>query len=469
MGINTLCRPLAATALLLASPAWGASVGDAAAELAASAGGTGTALRAAELLRLALGLPIIQRASEPSPGTFDPENDAFHALVSSDGRYVAFLVSGVGGFVRDFDMGFTDSFGVSYDDADNVSVIPSRISSDGRFVAFDSFAPVLVPDDTNGFEDVFVRDRLMALTERVSVNSAGEQGEGGPSGVSDMTPDGRYVAFLSEATNLVPDDTNGWTDVFLRDRWMGTTERLTIAFNGGQTDFPSGPVFLSDDGRYAAFLSVATNLVPDDGDVRRDVFVRDRQAGTTERVNLSPEGEEADADAKRVAFSGDGRFVAYASPASNLVPGDANGARDIFVYDRALGVTERVSVGSSGEEGNGDSTAPAISADGRFVAFVSAATNLVPGGTLRPQVFVHDRATGETAVVSINPLGDMDRSAAGPESFLTVSADGRWIAFSSIDGIFASGDTDLNRTDVFRAPNPLFWDAPAPVPSLDVN
>ncbi|MBZ0252171.1 MAG: hypothetical protein K8I02_02430, partial [Candidatus Methylomirabilis sp.] len=84
-------------------------------------------------------------------------------------------------------------------------------------------------------------------------------------------------------------------------------------------------------------------------------------------------------------------------------------------------------------------------------------------------VFVHDRATGETAVVSINPFGVMDRSAAGPESFLTVSADGRWIAFSSIDGIFASGDTDLNRTDVFRAPNPLFWDAPASVPPLDVN
>lgn len=458
----------AAALLFGTSPAAAETVGDATAELVSGAQGTGSVLLAAERLRLALGLPIVQRASEPTGNEFDPTTNAFHAVIAPDGMRVAFLVGGSGGFLHDFDTGANESFSLSYDGSQSVSVVPSGVSAYARYVSFDSLAPTLVPGDDNGFFDVFVRDRQGGVTERASVNSAEEQAEG-RSANSAMTPDGRFIAFASDAPNLVENDTNGWTDLFLRDRQTGTTERLTVAHDGGQTDLNSGPVFLSDDGRYAAFLSVATNLVPDDGDVRRDVFVRDRQLGTNERVNLSPEGKEADADADWLAFSGDGRFVAYGSAATNLVPGDGNGASDVFVYDRAMGTAERVSVGSSGEEGDGDSLAPAINADGRYVTFVSEAANLVPGDFGEAEVLVHDRLTGETEIVSVSALGEADHSAFGPEGLVTISADGRWIAFSSIASRLASGDTDLSRTDAFRAPNPLFWDAPAPAPPMEVN
>jgi Tol biopolymer transport system component len=257
------------------------------------------------------------------------------------------------------------------------SLFPA-ISADGRFVAFYTYASNLVPGDTNHSDDVFVRDRRTGTTERVSVGPNGRQGDS--SSLPAISADGRFVAFRSYANNLVPGDTNGVGDVFVRDRRTGTTERVSVSSSGEQGNaFSVGTI--SADGRFIAFESDASNLVPGDTNGKRDVFVRDRKLGTTERVSLRPDGGQGNDYSFSPALSAGGRFVAFTSWASNLVPGDTNGTDDVFVRDRVTGVTIRASISSSGKQGNDHSNDPAISADGRFIAFMSHATNLVPGDT----------------------------------------------------------------------------------------
>src|SRR5207249_1268748 len=217
-----------------------------------------------------------------------------------------------------------------------------------------------------------------------------------------LSADGRFVAFGSDATNLVAGDTNGTTDVFVHDRQTGTTERVSVASGGGtQGNGKSGGFFafpaLSADGRFVAFQSDATNLVAGDTNGTTDVFVHDRQTATTERVSVN--GFSAGP-----ALSADGRFVAFHSTGSNLVAGDTNGATDVFVHDRQTGTTERVSGASDGTQGNDASAGPALSADGRLVAFHSSATNLVAGDANRAyDVFVHDRAVSTTTTSTTQP------------------------------------------------------------------
>src|SRR4051794_1659284 len=226
--------------------------------------------------------------------------------------------------------------------ADGDSFFPS-ISADGRFVAFYSYATNLVPGDTNGQLDGFVRDRLKGTTERVSVGPGGRQGDG-PSSLPSISGDGRFVTFRSGATNLVSGDTNGRTDVFVRDRLKGTTERVSVSSSGAQGDDDSDWASISSDGRFVAFMSAATNLVKGDtnracdeeGTCSPDVFVRDRLKGTTERVSVSSSGKQTSSGSFSYfpSISGDGRFVAFGSDATNLVPGDTNREGDIFVRDR---------------------------------------------------------------------------------------------------------------------------------------
>jgi Tol biopolymer transport system component len=275
------------------------------------------------------------------------------------------------------------------------------ISADGRYVAFASAATNLVLGDTNGQQDIFVHDRVTGTTERVSVDSAGAQANGasGVYGLS-ISSDGRYVAFQSDATNLVVGDTNNASDVFVHDRQSGTTERVSVDSAGmqgnGGSDYPS----ISADGRYVAFVGGATNLVPGDTNGQPDIFVHDRVTGTTERVSVDSAGAQANGASDAASISADGRYVAYGSLASNLVPGDTNGVEDVFLHDRQLGITERISVNSAGFQGNNLSDGPSISGDVRFVAFYSLATNLVAGsldGVF--EVFVRDRdASGFTGL-----------------------------------------------------------------------
>src|SRR5437016_8015596 len=256
-------------------------------------------------------------------------------------------------------------------------------------------------------------------TERVSVASGGTEGNGA-SLSSALSADGRFVAFVSAATDLVAADTNGVSDVFVHDRQTGATERVSVASGGAEGNGSSGligfafPPALSADGRFIAFVSFATNLVAGDTNGATDVFVHDRQTGTTERVSVASGGTQSNAASLGSALSADGRFVAFQSDATNLVAGDTNGATDVFVRDRQTGMTERVSVASDGTQANNVSSYPALSADGRFVAFESDATNLVAGDTNgATDVFVHDRQTGATERVSAaycrTPQGNPNR------------------------------------------------------------
>src|SRR3989441_6808558 len=190
--------------------------------------------------------------------------------------------------------------------------------------------------------------------------SGGAQGNGSSGLIGFAFPpalsaDGRFIAFVSLATSLVAGDTNGATDVFVRDRQTGTTERVSVASGGTQSNAASLGSALSADGRLVAFQSDATNLAPGDTNGATDVFVRDRQTGMTERVSVASDGTQANNISSYPALSADGRFVAFQSDATNLVAGDTNGATDVFVHDRQTGTTEPSSVASGGTRGWADS------------------------------------------------------------------------------------------------------------------
>ena len=322
----------------------------------------------------------------------------------------------------------------------------ASISADGRFVAFESSATNLVGNDTNGKEDVFVRDRRTGKTRRFSVSSAGAQGDG-DSRAPSISANGRFVAFRSAATNLVGGDTNASLDVFVGDRRTGKTKRVSVSSAGVQGNSFSESPSISADGRFVAFESAATNLVGNDSNGFRDVFVRDRRGGRTKRVSVSSAGAEGNNESRQASISADGRFVAFRSDATNLVGNDTNGFRDVFVHNLERGKTKRVSVSSAGAQGKGDSSAPSpMSADGRFVAFDSAATNLVGGDTNGfSDVFVRDRRTGKTRRFSVSSTG----AQGNGDSFApSISADGRFLAFESSASTLVGGDNN-GALDVF--------------------
>jgi hypothetical protein len=320
------------------------------------------------------------------------------------------------------------------------------LSAGGRFAAFTSRATNLVPGDSNGVEDVFVRDRRTGTTRRMSVSSTGSQANGDSGGAS-ISAGGRFVAFGSSASNLVPGDTNNATDTFVRDRWTGTTRRVSVSSTGAQGNGDSRGPSISAGGRFVAFTSRATNLVPGDTTDWEDIFVRDRLTGTTTQVSVSSTGAQANSFNDNPSISADGRFVAFLSVASNLVPGDTNDSSiDIFLRDRRTGTTRQVSVSSAGAQGNGDSFGPTVSAGGRFVAFYSYASNLVPGDTNTTfDSFVRDRWTGATRRVSVSSTGAQGNSFSVGAS---ISENGRVVAFTSAATNLVPGDTN-NSEDVF--------------------
>lgn len=333
----------------------------------------------------------------------------------------------------------------------NISSQPA-LSADGRFVAFESRANNLVANDSNlSWPEVFVHDRQTGMTTLVSVSTGGEQGDRG-SHVPALSEDGRFVAFASEATDLVAGDTNGTWDILVHDRQTGSTSRVSVGSGGAEGNDASGgssrgPA-ISADGQIVAFVSEATNLVPGDTNDTADVFVHDRQTGATTRVNVSSGGEEANHFSTAPSLSADGRLVAFSSRANNLVAGDTNfNDSDIFVHDRQTGTTTRVSVATGGQEANNHSSDPSLSADGRFVAFTSNASNLVPGDTNGwTDVFLHDRQTGATTRVSVTTGGqERDHLSVDP----SLSADGRFVVFrSDANNLVAGNANDLS--DIYR-------------------
>jgi uncharacterized repeat protein (TIGR01451 family) len=401
--------------------------------------------------------------------------------INGDGRFAAFdsfasnLVLGdTNGepdvFLRDREAGTTDrvSVGAGGIGANGFGVEPT-ITGDGRFVGFTSDATNLVGSDTNGEVDVFLRDREAGTNELLSVSSAGEQGDDS-SFQPDVSADGHVVAFASIAANLVPGDTNrcefagrltSCTDIFVRDRVAGTTERVSVSSAGEQANSTSDQPAISADGRFVVFTSRATNLVPGDTNDIEDVFVHDRVTGTTERVNVSSAGEQADIGlpiAIEPDISADGRVVAFASFATNLVPGDTNASFDVFVRDRVAGTTERVSVDAAGAQANHNSGVggTTLSGDARFVAFSSVASNLVAADTnLADDVFVKDRQTGAVERVSVDSAG---AQANAGNSGGTISGDGTVAGFTSLATNLLPDDTNSSGDAFVRDNTPPAFD-----------
>ena len=308
------------------------------------------------------------------------------------------------------------------------------LSADGRFVAFRAVTNRLGPSLNVG---IYLLDRHRLETVRIA-DALSDRQNFSPDEPA-LSANGRFVAFQTAASNLVQGDTNDQDDVFVYDRLTRKITRISVDSNGNQGTRNSVFPVLSADGRFVAFLSSADNLVPGDTNGADDVFVHDRLKGKTTRVSVDSAGTQGNAgtDFGRIGISADARYVAFTSYASNLVPGDTNARRDVFVHDRRSGQTVRVSVDSAGNQGYGpeamypEERDVSISADGRCVAYTSRAATLVTGDTNRAaDVLVHDRWTRQTARVSTAS----DGSQARYDSYSpTLSSDGRFVVFLSRD------------------------------------
>jgi uncharacterized repeat protein (TIGR01451 family) len=319
------------------------------------------------------------------------------------------------------------------------------VSSDGRFVAFSSSASNLVRGDTNGASDVFLRDRVLGTTVRVSVARDGSEANGASSDPS-VSADGRFVVFSSTASNLVSGDTNGVMDVFVRDLdpQAPTTARVSVSTTGAQGNGASGSGRISGDGRYVAFRSDAPNFAIDTNG-RSDVFLRDLAGHTTTRVSVSSTGGQNNGTSYFPAISADGRYVAFVTPGWTLLT-DKNGLADVYVHDNVTGETTRASIGRFGGDPNGRSTKPSLSAEGRYVAFTSAATNLIASdANAVDDVYVRDTVAGTTARVSVT---NADGEATGASDDAAISGDGRFVAFGSFAANLVAGDAN-GASDVF--------------------
>ena len=322
----------------------------------------------------------------------------------------------------------------------------SALSTGGRFVAFDSSASNLVAGDANGKRDVFVRDTLAGTTVRVSVSTNGAAANG-DSDQAAITFNGRFVAFRSAATNLVAGDTNGKADIFLRDLQKGTTVRASMAGNGAQlVGGDSSLPTVSGDGTEVLFQTDATNAVAGDANAKTDVYVRNLNAGFTERISVNGGEVALTAGATAPAMSSNGRYVVFDS-ATTQVFGDPDSSTDSFLRDRVLGTTEVVSVANDGSASNQPCQFPTVSDDGRYVAFQTAASGMSTSSDAvgETDAFVRDRTTATTKLVS---LTDGDQPASGGGAVPQISADGTKVAFASDSPDIVSGDTN-GASDLF--------------------
>lgn len=394
--------------------------------------------------------------SVSTAGVFGNSGSAF-PQISENGRFVLFgsassnMVDGDTNtfddvFIHDQQTNVTSRVSISSSgiQANNAS-IPADVSEDGRFVNFYSSANNLVLGDTNGSLDVFIRDRQLNLTSRISVSSLGIEGNG-RSSESSISGDGRYVVFSSDATNLAGGDTNGVTDVFLHDRNTGQTTRISLSSMGTQGNGASFSPSISQDGRFLTFVSEATNLVSGDTNGRLDIFVHDLITGSTNIVSLSSTGIQTNGDSRNPSISRDGRYVVFDSSAINLDGRDTTDDYDVYLYDMVTMATRLISVTSTGEKGNKVSSDSEISANGLFVAFMSCATNFVNVDTNGMcDIFIHDLLTDENRMASINSFGaQADKDSYGP----SISGDGRYVSFYSDAWGFVAGDYHF-MNDVF--------------------
>ncbi len=387
--------------------------------------------------------------------------------ISADGRFVTFesqssnlsaldLNGEFEIFVRDLEAGRTERItaGALGLDSDYSSGQPT-LNADGRFVAFSSQATNLVVGDTNDSDDIYVFDREKKTTERVSLPTGVLPGDlpldpaeqaNGNSQQPSLSADGRYVAFDSYASNLVSGDTNDLSDVFVRDRQTGVTERISVGPNGEETTEDSGQAVLSAGGRYVAYESWSPNLGPGDTNNAYDIYVYDRERHTQERISVDSKGRGANGASFAPSISDDGRFVVFDSVATNLVARDTNRKYDVFLRDRLAKTTVRVSVDGSGAQVAADSGLASISGDGTYVGYHSFASTLVPDDTNRARdAFRWSRTDGSVARVSVTNEGT---DAAGTSGAPSLSRNGSRVAFDSLAPNLAAVDTN-DTDDIF--------------------
>lgn len=269
---------------------------------------------------------------------------------------------------------------------------------------------------------------LRGQTSIVSLGSSGQQGNDHSfSGRSSF--DGRFAAFESHATNLVPGGTNGYWHVFLRDMQQGNTLLVDTSASGGEANDDSVHPDVTDDGELVVFASLANNLVPGDTNNLRDIFVKNLSTGAITRVNVTSAGQQAlNGHSQAPYISADGRFVVFRSLADNLVPGDTNWLEDVFLHDLQTGTTIRVNVSETGEEANGETPSGVIARNGQYAAFHSMATNLLPGGSGCYDVYVKDLESGKLKRVSISSTGVVANDCSWHPS---LSYDGTVVSFAS--------------------------------------
>jgi len=389
------------------------------------------------------------------------------------------------------------------DPVEGFSVSPS-ISANGNRIAFQSSSDDLVPGDHNGATDVFVRDLAAGTTRRVSVGRGGVDSDGSSTSPS-ISASGRYVTFTSGAENLVGNDANGASgifrrdlrtgrtvrvsvglvgvpagrivsnssvsgdgsrvafqvfvggagfDIYARDLAAGTTIKVSRAAGGGQANGISFNPTISANGRYVAFLSAAANLVANDGNGFADVFRRDLATSRTILVSRDRFGGATDDDALHGApsMSPGGRYVVFFSNATDMVAGDTNGEPDVFRRDLVARSNQRISVSSAGAQvfgfGNFHIVRTSVSADGRYVAFSSDSSGLAPNDhNGQPDVFLRDVVAGSTTLVSVGTSGD---SPNGFSIEPSMSSDARHVAFSSDAPDVTADDANGGVNDVFR-------------------
>jgi Tol biopolymer transport system component len=398
----------------------------------------------------------IRRVSVDSAGAQLAAPSGPPAVVSSNGAYVAFRTRAG---IAATDTNLRDDVYVAPNPPPRVAELVSvgagnpsngvsdgrpSVSYDGRWIAFTTSASNFAVGDGNGVTDVYVRDRGAGTTRLVSVSAQGNAAGDGPSHSPSLSADGRFVAFVSGATNLVDGDANAVEDVFLRDLWRERTVRVSAPAGGTEANAASGEPSVCGAGVCVLFVSRATNLVQGTTSARARVYAFDPRTAELTLVSRAVDGGDPDDDSRSPSVSGDGRFVAFESSATNLVAGDTNGWPDIFVRDRVAGTTTRVSVATDGREADAPCISPALSLDGRFVVFATHATLEAPDNNGRLDLYLHDRSDGSTIRVTNGVVG----ASNGDSDLPSISGDGRFVLFSSGAPNLVAGDTN-GVADVF--------------------
>ncbi|MGD8559201.1 MAG: PKD domain-containing protein [Gammaproteobacteria bacterium] len=334
--------------------------------------------------------------------------------------------------------------GLSSADANGPSLNPS-LSADGRYAVFESSASNLVANDLNNSSDIFLADTVNGTILRISETANGQEANG-PSNNPSISANGRFIVFETFASNLVSNDTNRAVDILLYDRLSQTLERVSVASDNTEANSHSFYPSVSDNGQWITFYSMATNLAANDTNRAVDVFVRDRANGETLLVSADTNGNTGNMASWQPVISANGRFVAFSSSANNLVNGDTNNVQDVFVYDRNDGSIILVSRANDGTPGDGLSASPAINASGDFIAFESDATNLSANDTNNhSDIFVADLSQSLLTRVSVTTNGN---NSDAPAYQPAISEDGRYVAYYSYASNIVTPDTN-DVEDVF--------------------